>query len=73
MAARAEHAEIFVAERNGQVIGCAMAAPAGGGFSDIGLDDELELRTLVVDPSVQRSGAGRALVQAVVEQAEADG
>jgi predicted N-acetyltransferase YhbS len=71
VAARAEHAEIFVAERNGQVIGSVTAAPAGGGFSDIGLDDELELRTLVVDPAVQRSGAGRALVQAVVEQAKA--
>jgi predicted N-acetyltransferase YhbS len=71
VAARAEHADIFVAERNGQVIGSVTAAPAGGGFSDIGLDDELELRTLVVDPAVQRSGAGRALVQAVVEQAKA--
>jgi len=70
VAARAEHAEIFVAERNGQVIGSVTAAPAGGGFSDIGLDDELELRTLVVDPAVQRSGAGRALVQAIVEQAK---
>jgi predicted N-acetyltransferase YhbS len=71
VAARAEHAAVFVAERNGQVIGSVTAAPAGGGFSDIGLDDELELRTLVVDPAVQRSGAGRALVQAVVEQAKA--
>lgn len=71
VAARAEHADIFVAERNGQVIGSVTAAPAGGGFSDVGLDDELELRTLVVDPAVQRSGAGRALVQAVVEQAKA--
>lgn len=71
VAGRAQHAEIFVAERNGEVIGSVTAAPAGGGFSDIGLDDELELRTLVVDPAVQRSGAGRALVQAVVEQAQA--
>jgi predicted N-acetyltransferase YhbS len=71
VAGRAEHAEILVAERNGQIIGSVTAAPAGGGFSDIGLEDELELRTLVVDPAVQRSGAGRALVQAVVDQAKA--
>ncbi|MDI2036181.1 GNAT family N-acetyltransferase [Paenarthrobacter nitroguajacolicus] len=70
VAGRAEHAEILVAERNGEVIGSVTAAPAGGGFSDIGLEDELELRTLVVDPAVQRSGAGRALVQAVVDQAK---
>lgn len=69
VAGRAEHADVFVAERNGQIIGSVTSAPAGGDFSDIGLEDELEMRTLVVDPAVQRSGAGRALVQAVVEQA----
>ncbi|MFK0007359.1 GNAT family N-acetyltransferase [Paenarthrobacter sp. NPDC090520] len=71
VAGRAKHADILVAERDGRIIGSVTAAPAGGGFSDIGLDGELELRTLVVDPAVQRSGAGRALVQAVVEQAQA--
>ena len=71
VAGRAKHADILVAERNGEIIGSVTAAPAGGGFSDIGLEGELELRTLVVDPAVQRSGAGRALVQAVVEQAQA--
>ena len=71
VAGRAKHADILVAERDGEIIGSVTAAPAGGGFSDIGLEGELELRTLVVDPAVQRSGAGRALVQAVVEQAQA--
>ena len=69
VAERARHAEVFVAERDGEVIGSVTSAKAGGGFSDIGLPDELEMRTLVVDPEVQRFGAGRALVQAVVDQA----
>lgn len=69
VAGRARHADVFVAERDGQVIGSVTSAKAGGDFSDIGFPDELEMRTLVVDPEVQRSGAGRALVQAVVDQA----
>lgn len=69
VAGRARHADVFVAERDGQVIGSVTSAKAGGDFSDIGFPDELEMRTLVVDPEVQRSGAGRALVQAVVDHA----
>ncbi|MEZ2391301.1 GNAT family N-acetyltransferase [bacterium RCC_150] len=69
VAGRARSNDVFVAERNGLVIGSVTSARGGSDFSDIAFPDELEMRTLVVDPGVQRSGAGRALVQAVVEQA----
>jgi ribosomal protein S18 acetylase RimI-like enzyme len=69
VASRARQATIWVAERAGSVVGSVTLAAAGEPFADIALDDELEFRMLVVDPAVQRSGAGRALVEAVVEHA----
>ncbi|MCA4133680.1 GNAT family N-acetyltransferase [Arthrobacter sp. M4] len=69
VADRAEKALVWVAERAGQIIGSVTLALAGEPFADIALDGELEFRMLVVDPAVQRSGAGRALVEAVVGHA----
>ena len=42
-------------------------AVEGEPYADIALDDELEFRMLVVDPAVQRSGAGQAMVQAIID------
>ncbi|WP_426998709.1 GNAT family N-acetyltransferase [Pseudarthrobacter sp. N5] len=69
VAERAGKAIIWVAEREGQVVGSVTLAVAGEPYADIALDDELEFRMLVVDPAVQRSGAGRALVEAIIEHA----
>ncbi|MFJ5697784.1 GNAT family N-acetyltransferase [Arthrobacter sp. NPDC093139] len=69
VARRAAHATIWVAERNGQVVGSVTLAVAGEPYADIALDDELEFRMLVVDPAVQRSGAGLAMVEAIIEHA----
>lgn len=66
---RAGRATVWVAERAGRVVGSVTVARAGEPFADIALDDELEFRMLVVDPAVQRSGAGAALVEAVVAHA----
>lgn len=70
VAQRAEKATVWVAERTGQVIGSVTLAVAGQPFADIALGDELEFRMLVVDPAVQRSGAGKAIVEAIIDHAK---
>lgn len=62
VAERAAVAPVIVAERDGVVIGSATVAVHGEPWADIALPDELEFRLLVVDPAVQRSGAGKAMV-----------
>jgi GNAT superfamily N-acetyltransferase len=69
VAARAAKATVWVAELAGQVVGSVTLALAGEPYADIAHSDELEFRLLVVDPAVQRSGAGTAMVQAVIEHA----
>ncbi|HET7138800.1 MAG TPA: GNAT family N-acetyltransferase [Arthrobacter sp.] len=69
VAARAAKATIWVAERDGQVVGSVTLALAGEPYADIALPDELEFRMLVVDPAVQRSGAGKAMVEAIIDHA----
>ncbi|MGO4188477.1 GNAT family N-acetyltransferase [Pseudarthrobacter sp. TAF60_1] len=69
VAARAAKATIWVAERDRQVVGSVTLALAGEPYADIALEDELEFRMLVVDPAVQRSGAGQAMVEAIIEHA----
>ncbi|POH60590.1 GNAT family N-acetyltransferase [Arthrobacter glacialis] len=68
---RAAVAPMIVAERDGEVIGSATLAVYGDEWADIALEDELEFRLLVVDPAVQRSGAGRAMVEHILAQARA--
>jgi len=69
VAERAAVAPMLVAERDGVVIGSATLAVFGDEWADVAKPDELEFRLLVVDPAVQRSGAGAALVRTIVEQA----
>lgn len=71
VADRAAAAAVIVAERDGAVVGSATLAVHGDKWADIALPDELEFRLLVVDPAVQRSGAGRVMVEAILEQARA--
>ncbi len=74
VALRAGQATVWVAERAGQVVGSVTLARAGEPYADIALHDELEFRMLVVDPAVQRSGAGKAMMAAILEYArELDG
>ncbi len=68
---RAAVAPMIVAERDGVVIGSATLAVYGDVWADIALEDELEFRLLVVDPKVQRSGAGKAMVAWILEKARA--
>lgn len=69
VAARAEQATIWVAEREGTIVCSVTLALAGEPYADIALPDELEFRMLVVDPAVQRSGAGKAMVNAIISYA----
>lgn len=69
VAQRHEDATIWVAERDGETVGSVTLAVAGEPYADIARPDELEFRMLVVDPAVQRSGAGKAMVQAIIEHA----
>ena len=71
VALRAGHATIWVAERDGEVVGSVTLARAGEPYADIALADELEFRMLVVDPAVQRSGAGKAMMAAILDHARA--
>lgn len=68
---RAAAAPIMVAENGDGVVASATLAVYGDEWADIALPDELEFRLLVVDPNVQRSGAGTTMVKAILEQARA--
>jgi N-acetylglutamate synthase-like GNAT family acetyltransferase len=67
VARRASKATIWVAERDGAIVGSVTLAVAGEPYAQIARSDELEFRMLVVDPAVQRSGAGLAMVRAILE------
>ncbi|WP_411740985.1 GNAT family N-acetyltransferase [Renibacterium salmoninarum] len=71
---RAQAAQIWVAEQdrgNGaQVVGAVTLARHGEPYADIAMPDELEMRILVVDPRLQRSGIGKAMVKAIIAHAQ---
>ncbi|HET8879822.1 MAG TPA: GNAT family N-acetyltransferase [Arthrobacter sp.] len=69
VAQRHQDATIWVAERAGEIVGSVTLAVAGEPYADIARPDELEFRMLVVDPAVQRSGAGKAMVEAIIDHA----
>ena len=69
VARRAAKATIWVAERGDRIVGSVTLAVAGEPYADIAQADELEFRMLVVDPEVQRSGAGKAMVHAILDHA----
>ena len=67
----ADHPYMQQIQNVGQRAAAATLAVAGEPYADIAFSDELEFRMLVVDPSVQRSGAGKAMVQAIIKHARA--
>ncbi|WP_425455979.1 GNAT family N-acetyltransferase [Arthrobacter echini] len=66
---RAQHAQVWVAERDGAVVGSVAITFAGQRYTDIAVEGELEFRMLAVDPAVQRGGIGRAMVERIIEHA----
>ncbi|WP_404289753.1 GNAT family N-acetyltransferase [Glutamicibacter arilaitensis] len=69
VAQRDAQCDIFVARKDGHTIASMTLTQAGNEYADIALEGELEIRMLSVDPAVQRSGAGRAMVLAAIEYA----
>lgn len=66
---RAAQTEIYVARRAGHIVGSMTLIRFGSDYADIAQPDELEIRMLSVDPTAQRGGIGRALVQASIARA----
>lgn len=66
---RADHAEVWVAEKSGDLAAAVTLTFAGQPYSEIALRDELEFRMLAVDPAVQGNGIGRAVVRQVIAHA----
>ncbi|TQF67183.1 GNAT family N-acetyltransferase [Rhodococcus spelaei] len=68
-AARADQAEVVVAEMNGEVVGSVTIAEPGSPFADVASTGELEFRMLAVSPDSRGKGAGSALVRHVLDAA----
>ena len=66
---RVAHAEVWVAERNREVVGSVALTFEGQRYTDIAVAGELEFRMLAVDPVVQRAGIGRRIVERIIEHA----
>lgn len=66
---RADHAQVWVAELAGKVVGAVTLTYADQPHSEIARDGELEFRMLAVDPAHQGAGVGRAVVREIVEHA----
>ena len=62
VASRAQEAEVWVAEIDGQVAGAVTRTPLGSPWREIARDDEAEFRMLAVDPDFQGRGVARSLV-----------
>ena len=69
MADLAGDGDVFVAEREGAVVGAVVHVGPGRPRSAIYPDDWSVIRMLVVDPAARGGGIGRALVAATLERA----
>ena len=67
-ASRDREAELWVAERDGEVVGTVTLALPGSPWREIGADDEGEFRMLAVSPAARRQGVGEALMGLVLDR-----
>lgn len=67
-ARRDREAELWVAERDGTVVGTVTIALPGSPWREIGTEEEGEFRMLAVDPAARRQGVGEALLGLVTDR-----
>lgn len=67
-ARRDREAELWVATRDGEVLGTVTIALPGSSWREIGADDEGEFRMLAVSPAARRRGVGEALTRLVTDR-----
>ncbi|MBZ5740588.1 GNAT family N-acetyltransferase [Nocardioides mangrovi] len=67
-ARRDREAELWVAERDGEVLGTVTIALPGSPWREIGTADEGEFRMLAVAPTARRQGVGEALTRLVMDR-----
>ena len=67
-ARRDREAELWVAERAGEIVGTVTLALPGSPWREIATDDEGEFRMLAVDPGARRQGVGEALTALVLDR-----
>ena len=65
-ARRDREAELWVAERDGEVVGTVTIALPGSPWREIATADEGEFRMLAVSPAARRQGVGEALTGLVL-------
>ena len=70
---RDREAELWVAERSGEVVGTVTLALPGTPWREIAAEDEGEFRMLAVSPEARRRGVGEALTGLVLERFRALG
>ncbi|CAN5349667.1 GNAT family N-acetyltransferase [Rhodococcus sp. ARC_M13] len=68
-ATRVEQGRVLVAVLGEEVVGSLTIAEPGTPFADVAQKGELEFRMLAVSPQARGSGAGTALVRAVIAEA----
>lgn len=64
--------QLYVAEVDGEIAGSVNIAIPGSSMTEVAQPEELEFRMLAVHPAFQGRGAGRALVQHVLDFASAN-
>jgi len=67
-AGRDRDAELWVAERDGRILGSVTIATEGSSWREIGRPGEGEFRMLAVSPDAQRQGVGEALTRLVIDR-----
>ncbi len=67
-ARRDREAELWVAERSGEVVGTVTLALPGSPWREIAAEHEGEFRMLAVSPVARRQGVGEALMGLVTER-----
>jgi predicted N-acetyltransferase YhbS len=70
---RATHADVFVAEIDGRLVGTVTFVAAPGDYAEGDDPDAAWIRMLAVDPAFARQGIGQALTRACIERAHASG